>query len=345
MFLRNCWYVAAWGSEVGRVPFARTLLGAPVMLYRTESGEAVALEDRCCHRNLPLSQGRIEGDAVRCGYHGLKFERSGACVEIPGQKEIPPGTRVRAYRLIEKWQLLWIWMGDPASADEGLLPDWHYMSDPTLAVAPGNGGKPLPMKSNWQLNNDNLLDLSHTLYVHPTTLGGHSFDHIPVKTKRFERKVRMWRFIPATHPIPLWAKYLDYQGGLVDRWMATECELPCHCTVDVGFAPDGEVPPEGPYDRGVRLWALITATPEAETSSFMFYAQCRNFGVDDPGMTEKFVGDVRAIFGEDVTVMEAQQRNGATRSEIRRIDINANAPSLAMRRIIERHAEREEASA
>ena len=87
MFLRNCWYVAAWSEEVGRAPLARILLGLPVMLYRIEKGEAVALEDRCCHRNLPLSMGFIEGDNVRCGYHGLKFAPSGQCIEFPASRK------------------------------------------------------------------------------------------------------------------------------------------------------------------------------------------------------------------------------------------------------------------
>ena len=96
MFLRHCWYIAAWSSEIGRAPLARMLLGEPVLLYRTQGGKAIALEDRCCHRNLPLSMGTLEGDAVRCGYHGLKFDASGACVEVPGQSTIPAGARIKA---------------------------------------------------------------------------------------------------------------------------------------------------------------------------------------------------------------------------------------------------------
>src|SRR5215469_4937089 len=172
-FLRNCWYVAAWASEVGREPFARVFLDRPVMLYRTTDGEAVALEDRCCHRNLPLSMGKIEGDDIRCGYHGLKFDRTGACVEIPGQSQIPPDARVARYPLTERWGLLWIWMGDASVANEALLPKWHYLAEPGWSVIKGNDAKPIPMKCNWELNNDNLLDLSHVTFVHPSTLGAH----------------------------------------------------------------------------------------------------------------------------------------------------------------------------
>lgn len=53
MFLRDYWYVAAWSDEVGRTPLARTVLGEDIMIYRTEAGTAVALENRCAHRRLP----------------------------------------------------------------------------------------------------------------------------------------------------------------------------------------------------------------------------------------------------------------------------------------------------
>jgi phenylpropionate dioxygenase-like ring-hydroxylating dioxygenase large terminal subunit len=90
MFIRNCWHVAAWSHEIpddGFLP--RKLLNEPVLMYRDEQGQAVALEDRCCHRSAPLHLGRKEGNCVRCMYHGLKFDPSGACVEIPGQSRIP----------------------------------------------------------------------------------------------------------------------------------------------------------------------------------------------------------------------------------------------------------------
>src|SRR5689334_2658457 len=120
MFLKASWYVAARSAEVkggkGGQPLGRVLLNEPVVLFRREDGSAVALEDRCCHRQLPLSMGKVEGDALRCGYHGLKFDTSGKCVEIPGQDSIPPQARVRAYPLVERYRWLWIWMGDPAQA-------------------------------------------------------------------------------------------------------------------------------------------------------------------------------------------------------------------------------------
>ena len=103
MFLRNCWYVAAWDHELidGKL-LRRVLLEDPVLLYRGESGKLVALNDRCPHRGALLSQGRMEGDDIRCMYHGIKYDAGGKCVQIPGQDMIPPKLKVRSYPVAVK---------------------------------------------------------------------------------------------------------------------------------------------------------------------------------------------------------------------------------------------------
>ena len=100
MWIRNAWYVAAWTHEIepGRI-HARTIIDQPLVLYATSDGSIVALEDRCPHRFAPLSLGRLEGDALRCMYHGLKFAPDGKCIEIPGQKLIPQSACVRRFPL------------------------------------------------------------------------------------------------------------------------------------------------------------------------------------------------------------------------------------------------------
>src|SRR3954447_6028690 len=79
MFLWNSWYVAAWNHElIDGKKVARMILERPIVLYRGASGKVVALDDRCCHRAAPLSMGRIEGDDIRCMYHGMKFDPANA---------------------------------------------------------------------------------------------------------------------------------------------------------------------------------------------------------------------------------------------------------------------------
>jgi phenylpropionate dioxygenase-like ring-hydroxylating dioxygenase large terminal subunit len=94
MYLRNCWYVVAWDYELPRgAPISRRLLDEQVVLYRNTRREVVALEDRCALRFAPLSLARLEGDDIRCMYHGLKFCSTGRCVEIPNQDRSLSGWR------------------------------------------------------------------------------------------------------------------------------------------------------------------------------------------------------------------------------------------------------------
>ena len=86
MFLYNAWYVAAWGTEIGEKPMARTLLEEPVVFYRRSDGQVAALEDRCCHRGMPLSCGQVFGNNIRCEYHGMVFDGGGNCVEVAWRK-------------------------------------------------------------------------------------------------------------------------------------------------------------------------------------------------------------------------------------------------------------------
>ena len=112
----NCWYVAATTDEVGRDLLARRLLGIPVVLYRRSSGDVVAMEDRCVHRAYPLSEGRLDGDRLVCGYHGFVYDPDGRCVDVPSQERVPQGACVRTYAVHEQPPFVWIWLGEPGAA-------------------------------------------------------------------------------------------------------------------------------------------------------------------------------------------------------------------------------------
>jgi nitrite reductase/ring-hydroxylating ferredoxin subunit len=106
MWIKNCWYVIAWEHEIPSAEstelFQRKVLNEPVVVYRKQDGKLAALENRCCHRHAPLSAGRREGDSIRCGYHGLKFNAQGHCTEIPGADKVPSKACVRAYPVVTK---------------------------------------------------------------------------------------------------------------------------------------------------------------------------------------------------------------------------------------------------
>ena len=189
MFLQNCWYVAAWSKDIGRELRAEAYLGENVVLYRQEDGTPVALENACPHRKLPLSDGNLKGDHVECGYHGLTFDCAGTCVAAPTQADaIPRRAVVKSYPVVDRYRLLWIWMGDPELANEDDIYDFPPLSDK------GNwkGFEKeayLHYDANWLLIVDNLSDFSHVAFVHTNTLGGseaYAYNTIPENIEKLD---------------------------------------------------------------------------------------------------------------------------------------------------------------
>jgi vanillate O-demethylase monooxygenase subunit len=129
VFIRNAWYVATWADEIGETPLARRICNEPVVLYRDQQNRVAALHDMCCHRGAPLHMGTIVEEGLQCGYHGLIFDRSGACVRVPSQTRILERTRVRSFPVVEQDAFVWIWMGDPATADVSTIVPWPYHND------------------------------------------------------------------------------------------------------------------------------------------------------------------------------------------------------------------------
>ena len=344
MFIRNRWYAAAWGTEVAsgteQVPLARRIAGVDVVIFRAGDGRVVALEDRCCHRNLPLSHGRIDGNNIRCGYHGLLFDRDGNCIEVPGQSAIPPGAAVEAYPALERWQWIWLWLGDPQIADPDLIPEYDFMDSPDWACAPGNGGKPLPIACHYELSNDNLLDLSHVVFVHQSSLASAGLTDFPVETERFEDRVQMTRWAYGIEPPPIFVEYCGITDP-VDRWQSSVIISPAHCIVDVGVLPAGS----GREARGnvpaPSLRVAISTTPETENTSLMFFCQTRNFEVRSEALTRKIQTDFLNVFMEDVSVLEAQQNVYDRRPDAPTVDINVDSPTIAMRAVNRRMLEAE----
>ena len=318
-FLKNTWYVAAWSHEIGSEGMlARTITRVPLIFLRDANGAVFALEDRCCHRAAPLSKGRREGDTVRCMYHGLLFDTSGKCIEIPSQDFIPPAAKVRSYPVVERFRWVWVWMGDPQRADPALIPDTHYLDDAGWRGIPGY----LHYDANYLLITDNLLDFSHLSYVHETTLGGKSsYAAIRPKVTRSSRSVRVERWLLDDEPAPF-LKGLKSWPGNVDRWNIYDVLLPGVLLMDSGSAAAGTGAPEGRRVDAATFFGCQAVTPETERTSHYFFQQSHSFALDDPNVTENLTRSVRAGFQEDKDIILAQQAI---------LDLDPNAPMLGLR--------------
>lgn len=167
--LRNLWYFGALSSELdgGRLT-RKIILGDPVMLGRTPSGEVFALRDICPHRGVPLSAGKMKGDTVECPYHGWRFKADGQCTHIPslveGQEMDVARIRVRNYPISEANGLIWVYM--PEDGERVVTPS---MPPPQLPL-PANArpvmveSQPFPCEVDHAVVG--LMDPAHGPFVH-----------------------------------------------------------------------------------------------------------------------------------------------------------------------------------
>jgi phenylpropionate dioxygenase-like ring-hydroxylating dioxygenase large terminal subunit len=337
----NAWYPAAWSREIGRALFPRKICDQNIVLYRRQDGAAVALEDACWHRLLPLSLGKLRGDEVMCGYHGLVFNSAGRCSFMPAQKTINPSACVRAFPVVERHRLVWIWPGDPALADPAKLPDFHW-NDGTEWV--GEGGTFVSLKCDWRLVVDNLMDLSHETYVHSDSIGHEAITETPFEATHDERTATLTRWMIGIEPPPFWARQLG-KPGLVDRWQIVRFEAPTVVVGDVGVAPTGTGAKEGDRSQGVNGAFLAALAPETATSCHYFWNFARTFRREDEALTRALqvahVNDGKGVYDQDHRVLEAQQRAILENPRMPFYNLNIDAGALWARKLIEEQVGRE----
>lgn len=129
----NHWYVVAAAKAVGDRPVGVVLWGQAIVLFRDCQGEIQALDDRCPHRFVKLSQGRMVGDQLECAYHGWRFNDRGECVAVPylAANQKLPSCKIRCYPVREQAGFVWIFPGEPALATAIAplpLPEWDDLN-------------------------------------------------------------------------------------------------------------------------------------------------------------------------------------------------------------------------
>jgi phenylpropionate dioxygenase-like ring-hydroxylating dioxygenase large terminal subunit len=340
MFLRNYWYVAANDHEIGSKPLGRVLLGEPVVLFRQPEGKVVALEDRCVHRHLPLSMGKVVGDKLQCHYHGLQYDGAGTCVKVPGQDMIPPNAKIRSYPVVERYKWVWIWMGDPALADPSKITDFHWLDSEDW----GARSSYLHVKANWQLIVDNLLDLTHLAFVHETTIGNAALvEKAAVKVTRATDNVVVTRMIEDAPPPPTFQRAGNFKGN-VDRWQIIDWVPPAFLRLDVGATDSGTGAMQGKRVGGVQMRNMNAITPETETTSHYFWGQAHSWDVKNGQLSDMLLEQIRTAFHEDVAVFEGQQISLERIPNPPQVDINADTGVIQARRNIERLYQEEQAA-
>lgn len=337
-FVKNAWYVAGWSHDFGAEMRALTIVNETLVLFRASDGALIALEDRCPHRQLPLSKGKRIGDTIQCGYHGMTFDRTGACVRVPGQDNLPASAYVDVYPVQERHGIVWIWMGDPDRADPAGIFDMPEFSDPAWHVHHGDA---LHLRANYLNVAENLVDPAHVSFVHPTTLGSSASENVPVHVSTAGKSIVAWRWIRDAPPVGFFQKFGGFSGN-VDRWHYYHLHMPSTAVIDFGSADAALNLPEEDRQQGVRIFALHFVTPVTEDYTIDHWMHIRNAAVGDDAASDQMDAMFRVAFAEDKEILEAihiEEQRPQKRKPIRiAIDKGPNVYRKRIRDLIEAEA-------
>lgn len=326
------WYVAALSKEVKSDPVGKTLLNEPLVIFRTEDGQVHALEDRCCHRFLPLSSGSVEAGGLRCGYHGLLFNGDGKCIEIPGQDKIPSRAKIHRYVVKEQDEIVWIWFGSEATSEPASEPPRYQIHSDSGFYFDGDV---YHYQAPYQLVHDNLLDLSHLGYVHLKTIGGNAKIHMnaPMEVTQEGESVKVVRHMLNSAPPPTYSAAYPF-GESIDRWQEIVF-YPSHLEIWTGAVNHNTDSVRDPDRGGFHMRGFHGLTPETEESCYYFWTIASNPSSNIEAVMEKIVNQTKYTFDEDKEVIEAQYKNMKRFPGKKTIDIHVDVAPNRARRIVE----------
>ena len=278
----DCWYALAASAEVDRRLLAVRALGGPVLLFRTQAGRVVALEDRCAHRAYPLSAGALDGDTVRCGLCGFVYDSDGRCVSVPTQSRVPFGAHVAAYPTLEGDGLVWVWLGEPGRARLHRVPELPWLTEPGWATVGGTVG----IEAGFLLLHENFADVTQVPFVAPEIAPAALADAPPpLEVIVTETTVELGRAFPAS-PLPDWQAQMlgvaEAQGATVQRaFFHSPAVWTDHWDVE--------------HDAGTaRMRFTQLVTPVDGRRSRLHWRVSRDFAIDDPTADER----MHSMFGD-----------------------------------------------
>ena len=303
-FIRNAWYVAGWDTEISAdAVLERLVLNEKIVLMRDGSGQACAVSGVCPHRYASLAMGKLADGIIHCAYHGLGFDRTGVCVHNPFGSP-PKNLHLKSYPIVERHSAIWIWMGETNLADPALIPDLSF-NDPDKSWV-GKGY--LPVKASYELEVENILDLSHIQFLHPTTLGSGEVANGQYEWRQEGESIWSNRMVFGEIMTPELSQAMGVPAGKkADRWINVCWHAPANLVIYAGA-----VPADRPQSDGRETPTAHLFTPETDTSSHYWYSIAfpRAMGPHGEELAKREVEFLKVPFEtEDLPMLEEQQRN------------------------------------
>ena len=333
--LYDYWYVAGLAEEFGHTLKAKTLLERSVVFFRRTDGMLIALQNRCAHRSFPLSESKLIGDEIQCGYHGIRYNSEEEIVDVPCQTSCP-SVRLRKYPVVERGPLVWIWMGDPDKAEITDIPETECLTSPNWVSTWGQK----TLEGNYLLMHENLADLSHLPFLHANTFGASGdWASVPVEVERERNFVHYWRSTEDWNMTSsLYPPTLACDGRKILGKLGATFVSPAMCRgwtrVEILDASNGE-------QRLLENEINHYLTPENHDSAHYYWSFARNTDIDNVQYTERFKHVVDAAFDEDRTATKfMQDLLNADKHNMRDISIAGDKSSVMVRKVIIEIADR-----
>ncbi len=319
----DCWYALAPSEAVGRELLAVRAAGLPVVLYRTQAGAPVALENRCAHRAYPLSAGTLRGDDVSCGLCGFVYDQHGQCVSVPTQRRVPFGASVAAHPTLERDGLVWVWLGEPGRAVLHRAPELPWLVEDGWATVAGS----FEVAAGFLLLHENFADVTQVPILAPEIApSALAAAPPPLEVVVTETTVELRRTFPPS-PMPTWQ--VELLGGDPGE----------HATVQEGYflSPAAwvdvwdVVSDAGPVAR-LRFSHLVT--PVDEGRSRLLWRVSRDFAIDDPAADGRVLGLFSDYYGRVTAAMETAQAALDLDGPGHEVNVAADVAGLKVRDIV-----------
>ena len=333
--IKNCWYVAALSKDISREILAKQLLGVQVALYRTLAGQVVAVRNRCPHRSFPLAKGKLEGDTLICGYHGMQFNPSGQCVKMPALPIVPTHADVQSFPVKERGPLVWIWMGHPDRADESKIPETDWLDDPHWKTVSGS----FHINADYVSMHENLLDQTHFPFLHPGAIGTPEYARSKLDVRLENGEIVIDRALLNSPPPGVYAMPTGLTDQPVNRFSEAKFVSPAlHRAFAKIVDPSDEV--NGPKTYRFNITHIFT--PQTQHSIHYWWFCSRDFKLDDQAIDEHLLTASNQAYKEDVDALEWIMDNLLSDAETQ-FDLHfaPDKPGLMMRQHLDHLAKQE----
>ena len=320
----NQWWVAAASFKVEKKPLARILLEQSVLIYRPTPDSVAILEDRCPHRQVPLSLGKQIGSEIQCTYHGLRFGGDGTCTFAPGTNRPLPAANIISYPCVERHGYIWVWFGSKQPREE-LIPDYSYQTSPEFSGKVGYSN----IGCSYLLGIENVLDTSHFGFLHTNSVGSAGYEKGKKEVTVVDGEVHSIRRVDDLKPSGLFDSFTEAETiSQVDvmRWQG-----PSYM-----FLKNEVTAPE----RTFHMRGLAPYTPEHRNTHHHWFAHFVDFPMP-PEAAAKIREMALLAIEEDKAVLEANQHRIDSGEALDPVMLPEDKAPVLMRRLNSEMLQRE----